>query len=91
LELGQDALHLAGDLVVDPFVAGIWPEALDKVDRGRTSTVISAGIGSRPGRSRTVRPNGGASATGNTLIRVSFAQPVTSAARSPRVANSAVS
>jgi hypothetical protein len=33
LELGEDVLHLAGDLRVDTFVLRLWSEALAEIDR----------------------------------------------------------
>ena len=83
-------LHLGDVLHADAFVDDL-AQALHEIGRRLHLDGDRAGKGIRPGRSSTVAPNGGANDTGNTLIRVRLAQPVTSAARSPRVANSAVS
>jgi alkylation response protein AidB-like acyl-CoA dehydrogenase len=40
LELGERVLHLAGDLVVDQVVVGVWPEALEEVDREDADAVL---------------------------------------------------
>ena len=84
-QLVQRVLHSPGDKVIAALALGVGSEfSTRRSIAGRTLTVIFAGSGTRPGRSSTVTPHGGAIWTGATSRRSSRCKWSTRAMRWPR-------